>query len=245
MHEKRPPFVLGNKMMRIFLFAGMLVCAATAQPPVIRVVRNGRIGPYVTFKPAVNVIGMFSLAGPSEGWLVELHDSFGSLEDLDKALIPAGSITPDASALIGTLRPDLSYRGPEITQNLPKMRYFDVATYHVDPATYVDFEKFLKARRTAMSSVNLDRPNAVYQIVAGEPVGTFVVITPLASLRVFDDAHPQTPVYAEGAQAAVTKAAAVAEFVSEHTWFRVDPGFSYVSDDFSSADTDFWRPGPR
>ena len=165
MHAKRLPIVLRDKMMRTFLLAGILVCAAVAQPPVIRVVCNGRIGPYVTFKPAANVIGMVSLAGPSEGWLMELHDSFASLEDLDKALIPAGSVTPGANAFVGRLRLELSYRGPEITQILPKMRYFDVATYHVEPGAYGDFEKFLKARRAAMSSLNLDRPNVVYQIV--------------------------------------------------------------------------------
>jgi len=229
-------------MLRIALLAGVMVGCAAAQAPVIRVMRNGPpVEAYASAKAAVNVIGMSAVAGTSEIWLLELHDSFASLEDLDRALIPTGAPIPGSSAFVGSLRLGLSYRAQEAVQNLPKMRYIDVAMYHIQPSARAEFETFLKTRRFALSSVNLDRPALVYQIVSGEPVGTFAVITPLPSLRTFDDAKPVPPAYAQGDQSAERKAAASSDFIGVHSWFRINPGLSYVSDEFASADADFWR----
>src|SRR5260370_38096073 len=77
--------------MRITLLAASLGMCAAAQgltdvPDVIRVVRNGFIQPYVSGKAQVNVVGMTAISGFAEKWLIEMHDSFGSLEDLDNAL---------------------------------------------------------------------------------------------------------------------------------------------------------------
>lgn len=243
-------------MNKIVLLSGIFVCAAAAQPPVIRVIRNGSASAYSAGKTTTNVIGLSAVSGALETWLLELHDSFGSLEALDKAIgdalvqapQPGGVVgvnTPVAPprAFIGRLLAGLSYRPEQWMQDLPKTRYFDVAIYRTPAAGYADFAKFLKTRRATMSSVNLDRPAVTYQVVSGEPEGTYIVITALPSLRVLDDAKPATPAYAEGDQAAARKAAADIEMASEHSLFRVDPRMSYVSDDFASADTSFWRPG--
>jgi hypothetical protein len=244
---------------KITLLAGILATCAAAQPPnIIRVIRNGSIQLYFEARAAVNVIGMSSISGLSETWLIELHDTFGSLEDLDRALsasdgarigqraptLPEEILTP-VKSLIAVYRAALSYRPEQAFQNLPKMRYFDVVTYRIRPDTESDFARLLKARRFALDSVNIDRPDVVYQIVSGEPIGTYIVLTPLPSLRILDDGRPPTPVYAEGDQAVAKKAAADTELVREHLWFRVEPRVSYVSDEFASADTAFWHPAAK
>ena len=40
----------------------------------------------------------------------------------------------------------------------------------------------LRARRASLDSINLDRPDMVYQVVAGAPSGTYLVISPLPSV---------------------------------------------------------------
>lgn len=243
-------------MTKIVLLAGIFACAAAAQPPVIRVIRNGSASAYSVGKANTNVIGLAAVSGPLETWLLELHDSFGSLEDLDKAIgnaaaqasEPGGVVGVNSTlapprAFIGQLLPGLSYRPEQWMQDLPKTRYLDVIIYRTQPGGRADFAKFLKTRRTAMSSVNLDRPAVVYRIVSGEPAGTYIVLTALPSLRVLDDTKPAPPVYAEGEQAAARKAAADIELASERSLFRLDPRMSYVSDDFAAADASFWRPG--
>ena len=243
-------------MTKLTLLAAMLASCAAAQPPnIIRVIRNGSIKPYFDGKAATNVLGMSSIAGFSETWLLELHDSFASLEDLDKALstVPqapapaalADGVLAPSKTLIAIYRPGLSYRPDQAVQNLPKMRYFDLVIYRVRPGTEADFAKLLKIRQFGLDSVNLDRPDIVYQVVSGEPDGTYVAITPLPSLRVLDDGRPVTPVYAEGEQAAARKAAADTELVREHLWFRIEPRTSYVSDEFASADAGFWHPSAK
>lgn len=243
-------------MTKIFLLAGIFVCAAAAQPPVIRVVRNGSASAYSLGKTTTNVIGLAAVSGPLETWLLELHDSFGSLEALDKAVADAGAPVSQPGgvagansplapprAFIGRLLAGLSYRPEQWMQDLAKTRYLDVAIFRTPAEGYANFAKFLSTRRALANSVNLDRPAVTYQVVSGEPAGTYIVITALPSLRVLDEAKPATPASAEGDQAAARKAAADIEMASEHSLFRVDPRMSYVSDDFASADMRFWRPG--
>jgi hypothetical protein len=234
-------------MTKLVLLAAIFACAAAAQPPVIRVIRNGSASAYVEGKATTNVIGLSAISGPLETWLLELHDSFGSLEDLDKAIggvTGANSAPAPPRAFIGRLLlTGLSYRPEQWIQDLPKTRYLAVAIYRTPAEGYADFAKFFKSRRALANSVNLDRPALTYQVVSGEPAGTYIVITALPSLRVLDEAKPATPAYAEGDQAAARKAAADIENASEHSLFRVDPRMSYVSEDFAAGDTNFWRPG--
>ena len=121
-----------------------------------------------TAKPRSMSWGMSSLSGLSETWLLELHDSFGSLEDLDKAISGFSlANAPQPKALIGIYLAGLSCGAEQAAQNLPKTRYFDIVTYRIRPDTQADFAKLLKARRSKLDSINLDRPDIVYQIVYG------------------------------------------------------------------------------
>lgn len=235
------------KTTKITLLAGIFVSSAFAQPPeIIRIIRNGAIQPYLEARAPVPVVGMSSISGISETWLVELYDSFGSLEDLDKALstTPSASVAarPASKVLIAVYRPGLSYRPDQAIQYFPRSRYFDLTIYHIRSGTEGDFGTFLKMRGSRLDSINLDRPDIVYQVMSGEPAGTYVVLTPLPSLRVLDDGRANTPVYAEGDQGVAKKIIADTELVREHLWFRIEPRISYVSDEFASGDAGFWHP---
>src|SRR5579863_277565 len=109
--------------MKTTFLAALLVSCAFAQPGVIRVVRNGSVQPYVSGKTAVDVVGLSPVSGLAESWLIELHGSFASLEDVDRALsiVTAGRLPLEgpasadqvlsaSNAMIASYRPDLSYR---------------------------------------------------------------------------------------------------------------------------------------
>src|SRR5258707_15776104 len=85
--------------MKTVVVAGILILCAAAQsssepPALLRVIRSlsrpgaeaNAVQPYVHAKAAVQVIGMTAIAGMPEAWLVEAHDSFASIEDLDRTL---------------------------------------------------------------------------------------------------------------------------------------------------------------
>ena len=246
-------------MTKITLLTGLFVTCAAAQPPnVIRVVRNANAGLYMNARNTnpnqiVTILGMSALAGLAENWTIEVHDSFGSLEDLDAVLGPimgvsggpppqADEFLPAAKALIAVYRPALSYRADQGIQNLPKSRFFDVAIYRVRLGTESDFGKFLRLRGFRQDSVNLDKPEIAYEVISGAAAGTYIVLTPLPSLRVMDDARASTPPYAQADQDNARKIAADLQLVREHLWFRIDPRTSYVSDQFAVDDSAFWHP---
>ena len=219
---------------------------AQADPPtVIRVIRNaqrsGNIG-YAEAKDAITVLGATSVTGPSETWSFEMLDSFASMEDLDKALsmmstgVPySDDVLPPARTLIALYRANLSHRWDEAAKIIPKARYFLVSIYRIRPGAQTSFADLVKMRTSRFESINFDQPELAYQIMSGMPSGTFLFITPLVSLATFDDGLAKTP---DGIKeiAAEQKLAAL---------FRIDPRRSYVSDEFASADPEFWSSRPK
>jgi hypothetical protein len=206
---------------------------------------------------------MVSITGLPEVWQTELHQSFASIEDLDKAVssvVPAsaskGFSDPsqeDPLALSRTLiafyRPGWSYRADQAIRMFPRAHYFHVTIYRVRPDAEADLGELVKLRRLSADSVNLDRPDLAYQVISGAPSRTFIFLAPLTSLKTMDEAVVETPVYAEAVAAAraktASKVSADGEISREHLLFRVEPRLSYVSDEFAEADRQFWRPKPN
>jgi hypothetical protein len=252
-----------NKMREASLLAAILsVCtAALADPPaLIRLVRsapnNDAIQPYKNAKAAAVVLGLRVVSGLQETWLTELHDSFASIEDTDRALIGfqsdvrAGNGSDDvltaSRTMIGLYRAGLSYRSEEAAKGLPKARYLLVAIYRIRPGKESDFVELVRLRRAHYDTVNLDRPEICYQVMSGAPSGTFIFMTPLTSLKSMDEGLARTPPYADAIRDANAttgrKIAAETEIGHEFLIFRLDPRNSYVSDDFAAEDPDFWAP---
>lgn len=241
-------------MVKTAFVATIFALTLSAEPPaVLRVIRNGDIQAYVDTKTAVNVIGMSAVSGLAETWLMEFHDSFGSVEETDGRLSSwssprqasgppssADDILPQSKSIIAIYRADLSYRPDQAIQSLAKMRYFDLVLYRIRTGTEGDFGKFLRLRNSSMDSVNLDRPTMVYQGISGSRSGTYLVLTPLPSLRVFDEARPSSA-FAEGDLSAARKIVSDIDLVRERFWFRIDPRLSVVSDEFADGDADFWH----
>ena len=244
-------------MRRIRLLAALLGFSVLAQadpPTVIRVIRNaqrsGNIG-YAEAKDAITVLGATSVTGPSETWSFEMLDSFASMEDLDKALsmmstgVPySDDVLPPARTLIALYRANLSHRWDEAAKIIPKARYFLVSIYRIRPGAQTGFADLVKMRTSRFESINFDQPEIAYQIMSGMPSGTFLFITPLASLATFDDGLAKTP---DGIReiAAEQKLAAEVEIGHESFLFRIDPSRSNVSDEFASADPEFWSSRPK
>jgi hypothetical protein len=191
---------------------------------------------------------MASITGASESWLMAAHDSFASIEDVDKAVrsITRGRISDPldqlpgdvfavSRSLIAFYRPGFSYRADQAIGMFPRARYFYVTIYRIRPGTEAEFAELVKLRRGALDSINMDRPEVAYQVISGAAAGTYLFLAPLTSLKSLDDGLAKAP-YAESGKAAVSEISRV------HFLFRVEPGMSYVSDDFASADAEFWRP---
>src|ERR1700693_4273824 len=122
------------------------------------------------------------------------------LEDQDKALPMAASgipysdeVLPPARTLIALYRANLSHRWDEAAKMIPKARYFLVSVYRIRPGAQSGFADLVKMRTSRFESINFDQPEIAYQIMSGMPSGTFLFITPLASLTTSDDGLAKTP----------------------------------------------------
>lgn len=244
------------------LIALILGCWPVAQlwadpPTLLRVVRNVQDvesnRAYADASAAVNVLGMRAVSGLDEAWLMEMHDSFASIEGVDQALAsrPVRHLTsapddvlPPARLLIASYRPGLSYRPDEATKNLPKARYLLVSIYRIRPGNEAAFADTIKLRKARIDSLNLDRPEIAYEVIVGAMSGTYIFLAPLPTLKTLDDGLARTPTYAEGVREAGKKAAAEAEISQERMLLRIEPGLSYVSEEFASGDPEFWNPKP-
>lgn len=245
--------------MKTSLLATLAVCAAVAQsltepPLLLRLHRHlgaASARPYADARITVNVVGMAAVTGPPETWLIEVHDSFASIEDVDQSVRPLGAFgawdDPDqppadilagSRSLIAVYRPGFSYRPEQAVQTLRKARYCQVSIYRVHPGSEAEFAALIKSRRIMFNSINLDRPDLAYYVLSGAASGTYVFLAPLTSLKVLDDGLAKAPAYAENIAA---EAAKTGGLTREHLLFRVDPATSWVSDDFASADPEFWR----
>lgn len=242
--------------VKVLLLTG-LAAAAIAQtvepPPIVQLIRapgyrtGGPLRPYAQIDASVNVLGMTSVTGARDTWQVEMHPAFASIEALDQAFLAKGWFAPeDATASIGVLQPAWSYRPGEATAMLPKSRYMHVAIFHIQPGSDESFGKLMILRRDKMNSVNLDRPDLVYRIVSGDVSSTYIVLAPMVSLKILDDAVAALPTYAEpiaAAEAEVGEKLAAVDVSRETYLFRIDGRLSYVSDDFAAAgNPEFWRP---
>jgi hypothetical protein len=253
--------------MRRILFTGLIAFGALAQSqtepsPLVQLTRTPGIDAtairrYVDARATVNVLGITSITGPSETWLIASHDSFASIEDFDRAARPnmpvrtsddrqdqlPGDVLALSRSAIALYRPGWSYRPDQAVRLLPKARYIHVSIYQTRPGADAEFAEVVKLRRSSFDSINLDRPELAYQIISGASSGTYMFVAPLASLKTFDDGLAKAPVYAESGAAARagSKATAQGEISRSNLLFRVEPGMSYVSDDFASGDPEFWR----
>ncbi len=246
--------------MRIAFMAALVSAAAAGQtfqepPPLVRVIRTLAPDPEAPARyggtGAMSVIGMSAVTGSTEWWLIEAHSSFTGVERADRALRPMGAargivgnaveggLVSAPLAWLAVYRPWLSYRPVEASQMLAKARYFQALVFQVDPEREADFVEAVRARRSSLDGMNLERPEMAYQVISGAPTITYVFLAPLASLTSFDEVLTRIPQYARAA----AKSAAAGNLSHRNLLFRVEPAMSMVADDIAERDPGFWRPG--
>jgi hypothetical protein len=247
--------------MKITLLLLTLAISATAQDPsdpapLLQLTRvpNGSktVRPYQSAKAAIDVIGLTSMTGLPETWLVEGHQTFASIEDLDSALHAApptgpanqfGEVQPDEllgapRTIIAVYQPRYSYRPREANRSMPKSRYFRISIYREKPGSNDLMDTVATARKQDYDRANLDRAELAYRVISGAPAGTYLMLAPLTSLRQIDDGMMRLPSYEEPSSVLASSA----EVGREHLLFRIDPRLSYVSADFAGPDSGFWNP---
>ncbi len=262
----------------IALLVAAAAAAQTPGPPqVLRIIRqtikpgaaaeHEKIGASVArgvarAKYPANFLALTSLSGALETWILEFHDSFASVEAASTFVenTPAvkwwfgqyeaqsGALVTDVRRLLAIYRPDLSYRGDRMAQDLPKMRYVSVVLVRLLPARDSDFAETVRLVKAAYETSESDQPLVIYQVVSGAPGPSYLFFAPMASLKSMDDAPARGKAMREALgednAAKALKTSAEVTAASESFLFACNPRLSYVSKEFADTDPDFWIPKP-
>ena len=203
-------------------------------------------------------MGMTAVTGPNQAWFLEPHDNFASIADSMAAQDKLTEFDPldaaDAESRTGTraytavYRPDMSYHPTQLMEGMAKARFFNIITMRVRFAHDQEFADLAKRAVDALEKSSSDQPVAVYQVVSGMPVGTYLLMEPSPSLKTFDDglARDRAWMDAMGESGAKQFYKMAGELIinEDSVLFAIHPKMSYVSKEFAAGDPEFWTPKP-
>lgn len=204
-----------------------------------------------------NYIALSTESGSNEVWFVDAFPSFAAMEESDRLadraplkgeleLLDArdGELRSNSRSMTAVLLKDSSYM-PANGVTLAKTRYVMVATFRVRLGHDEDFRIGGKMFTDAYKKANLNTPLFVYQVVAGAPDGTYLLVNPMASLKEMDEqpAQQKALVAAMGADnfSRMMKGTGDVFLSMESTLFAVSPEMSYMSKAVEDEDPGFWR----
>ena len=267
---------LRRTLPALFLISGTGVAFAqtlpTTQPNMLNIVREevkvgraadhakieaGWPAAYEKAKSPYYYLALVSTTGPAEAWYITPFESNAAIgdslkrEDADPVLSAelARLSRTDADVLNGMrtmqarARKDLSYGAyPDIG----KARFFEMTWFRVRPGHEQQFEAAGKAYGASAKRAGANAAYRVYEIVAGVPGPTYLVISSVAAYAEFDQ------VMADGEKAmkgfTADEGTVLQKFMLEGVVnvetqrFRVDPVQSYVPKETRAQDPTFWMP---
>jgi len=205
-------------------------------------------------------VGLSSVSGPNEVWFLDAFPSFAAFEQSDRLESQAplrddieaieardGELRSGSREMTAIYRADLSYI-PINGLSIGKTRYMAISTYRVRPGHEEEFMAGETLLNNAYKSAMAESSVLVYQITAGVPDGTYLLLFPMASLKEMDDApaREQALMNAMGSDGFRKLMKSVGDvFVStESNIFSVSPDISYVPKEIEDEDPGFWRQAP-
>jgi hypothetical protein len=204
-------------------------------------------------------LAMTTITGPDEAWFVVAYQSFEDYENDTRSIEKNAALTAELeqlderdsslrtgqTAMLARFRPDLSYN-PGV--NIGEMRYFQIVTFRVRPGHIREFEEMRKVVNEAHEKAKVDEHYAVFQASAGVPVGTYLLIIPLKSLKDLDT-DPHTAAYRDALgddnrekNERMTREGVIS---TEVNILALSPRMSLPSEQMEKADPAFWHPKPR
>jgi hypothetical protein len=202
-------------------------------------------------------IALEAVTGPTEVWYVSPYASQAAYgesmakQNADAALTAEterlsrgdAEFVSEANAIEAVARPDLSYG---TFPDLAMMRFWEITTFRVKPG---HDEDFAAAAKTWAAASARSAPSAnwrTYQVVAGAPDGTFLVMGSVASFADFDKGMAQGEATWKGLtfdeRTTMQKFSAEATLSTVTNRFRLDPRQSYVPAATRQKDPAFWMP---
>jgi hypothetical protein len=220
---------------------------------------SGWVAAYEKAKSPATYLALVSVTGPNEAWYLTPFASqaaFGEMlsreagdpvlsAELDRLMKGDAEFVSEVTAMQAVARPDLSHGA---FPDLSTMRFWEIGTFRVKPGHDEEFAAAVKAWAAASGR---SAPNAswrTYEVVAGAPGGTYLLISSVASFGEFDKASEEGEATWKGLtydeRSTLQKLFADGTVTSWSNRFRLDPAQSYVPAEVRQKDPAFWAPKP-
>lgn len=200
-------------------------------------------------------MAMRSVTGPAEVWFMSGYPSFEAMQKAGDALdadaaksrgdslysVRDADFVNDSRTITASLRPELSYRTDQVSP--AAMRYMQVTTVRVRPGHEADFTTVGKAYVAAYTKANVDEPFVIYEVMAGMPGPTYLILVPSRGMEIMDRDMAAQPAVMQAMSdpAGMTKAWTDAVLSIENNVFRISPRMSNLSAEFRASDPAFWN----
>ncbi len=201
-------------------------------------------------------IAISSLTGPAEVWYVSPFASqaaFGEslADEQDPVLGPElERLSKGDAEFISDWSSIQAAAAPELSQgafpDMSKVRFYEVTTFRVKPGYHDQWVAATKAYKSAAARSAPSASWRTYQVVAGAPGGTWLVMSTVGSFAEFDKMATDDEAIWKGMTA--EESAALGKFMKEGVFstvtqrFRLDPVMSYVDAATKAKDPAFWSP---
>lgn len=204
-------------------------------------------------------IELESITGPSEVLYLNLYDSSVDIAKAMDALNAGLAAHPElaqmqdrllqentssGTTVLGVRRDDMGYRANTI--DFSKMRALRVSTIFAHPGYERAFMETIWSLSEASEKVHAQAAWAVYEVVAGLPEPSFVIVTPMQSLQEIDGIYETNQSFRKTEGGALEQhlqeLARIAYGTSDTRLFSVGQKMSHVSRKFAAGDADFWAP---
>lgn len=209
-----------------------------AQIPVYWIQSQSLTGAYGEM--SLNFFDSFADAEAAGNNLRQAIGSRPALAQMQEQLL--GYVSSETNAM-AFRRDDISYRAASV--DFSKARILRLATILVRPGHEEEFAEAIKGLRNAYERVNATAFWVTYQVNAGAPSTTFVILMPMHSLKEMDDYLARAPQLrdAEGPTIAsrLQEIARDAYASWDSELYQVDAAASHVSRDFAAGDPQFWQ----
>jgi hypothetical protein len=202
-------------------------------------------------------MGITSMTGPNEAWFIIPSDSHAALgesmkrqdkdkelsAELDRLSLKDAEYIDGARTMQAMAMPELSVgEFPDVN----KIRFFEITTFRIKPGHAMEFEEAAKAYASARKRADAKAGYRVYQVIAGMPSPTYLVIASVEDYAQFDQmmaADTATWKQATDDEKGLLQKASNDGMISlESNRFRVDPRMSFVPKETRETDPDFWMP---
>jgi hypothetical protein len=200
-------------------------------------------------------VALTSMSGASEAWYLIPHESHAAVAaamkhddknpelsaELERLAARDAEFVDRVQTIQAKARLDLSFgKFPDVA----KIRFYEITLYSVKPGHNGDFDEIAKAYGAARGRVAPNSSYRVYEVIAGMPDTTYIVMSSVEDYGDFDGAmadHDKTMAAANAEEQKWFGKYGDTVSKAETNRYRLDPGQSYVPQETRAKDPEFWK----